>query len=90
MLHHLPRKAREQCGQEIARVLKPGGRTLAVDFSAPAREQKNMLGHLHRHGHIKLADIVAMLERVGLKVIESGPVGYRDLQFALAMAPRGA
>ncbi len=38
MLHHLPRNTREQCGREIARVLKPGGRLLAVDFSAPARE----------------------------------------------------
>jgi ubiquinone/menaquinone biosynthesis C-methylase UbiE len=90
MLHHLPRKAREQCGHEIARVLKPGGRMLAVDFSAPAQKQKRILGHIHRHGHVKLADIVAMLEGVGLEVIETGPVGYRDLQFALAVAPRGA
>jgi len=90
MLHHLPRKAREHCSQEIARVLKPGGRVLAVDFSAPAQNQKRMLGRIHRHGHVKLANIVAMLEGVGLNVIESGPVGYRDLQFALATAQRGA
>ncbi|HEX6559590.1 MAG TPA: methyltransferase domain-containing protein, partial [Longimicrobiales bacterium] len=32
MLHHLPRAARETCMLEIARVLKPGGRVLAIDF----------------------------------------------------------
>src|SRR5262245_39034218 len=32
MLHHLPRKAREQCAREMRRVLKPSGRVLAVDF----------------------------------------------------------
>jgi ubiquinone/menaquinone biosynthesis C-methylase UbiE len=90
MFHHLPRKAREQCGAEIARVLKPGGRVLVVDFSAPAQAQRRLLGHIHRHGHVKLADIVAMLAGAGLDVTESGPVGYRDLAFALAMAPRGA
>lgn len=89
MLHHLPRNAREQCGHEIARVLKPGGRVLAVDFSAPALQRKRMLGHLHRHGHVKLADIVGMLEGAGLKVIKSGPLGYRDLQHVLATAPHG-
>lgn len=40
MLHHLPRKARQECFREIGRVLKPGGRALAVDFAAPARKKK--------------------------------------------------
>ena len=35
MLHHLPRRVREQCVQEMRRVLKPGGRVLAVDFANP-------------------------------------------------------
>jgi len=33
MLHHLPRPARELCAREMKRVLKPGGRVLAVDFA---------------------------------------------------------
>ena len=90
VLHHLPRRAREQCSREMARVLKPGGRLLAVDFATPAKEQRRLLGHLHRHGHVKPAEIVALLEGAGLDVIERGPVGYRGLQFVRAVAPRRA
>lgn len=86
MLHHLSRPAREQCAQEMRRILKPGGRVLAVDF-APRTEPKGLLRGLHRHGHVKLDDIVAMLEAAGLTVSESGELGYRNLQFALAIAP---
>ena len=86
MLHHLSRLAREQCAQEMRRVLNPGGRVLAVDF-APRTEPKGLLRGLHRHGHVKLDDIVAMLEAAGLAVSESGELGYRNLQFALATAP---
>jgi ubiquinone/menaquinone biosynthesis C-methylase UbiE len=39
MLHHLPRKGREDCAREIRRVLKPGGRVLAVDFGVAGRER---------------------------------------------------
>lgn len=87
MLHHLPRKAREQCAREMRRVLKPGGRVLAVDFGA-AQEKRNLLAHFHRrHGHVELRDMIAVLGEAGLKVVESGAVGIRDLQFALAEAP---
>lgn len=86
MLHHLPRAAREQCAREMRRVLKPGGRVLAVDFSTPAGQRKGLLGHLHRHGHVALRDIVELLQHAGLSVAESGPVGVRDLQFVLATA----
>lgn len=89
MLHHLPRPGRAQCAREMRRVLKPGGRVLAVDFAAS--QEKGLAGHLHqRHGHVKLEDIVALLGAAGLEVKESGAVGFRSLQFALATAPREA
>jgi ubiquinone/menaquinone biosynthesis C-methylase UbiE len=87
MLHHLPRKARQQCACEIRRVLKPGGRVLAVDFGGPARERRGLFAHVHRHGHVNLPDIIALLSEAGLNMVESGAVGLRDLQFVLGMAP---
>jgi SAM-dependent methyltransferase len=87
MLHHLPRKARQECAREIRRVLKPGGRLLAVDFAAPARGKKSLFGHFHRHGHVDQSDIVELLAGAGLRVVESGAVGVRNLHFTLATAP---
>jgi len=84
MFHHLPHNAREQCAQEMRRVLKPGGRVLVVDFTAARREQKGLLRRFHRHGHVKLSDVVAILEAAGLTITESGPLGYRNLQFVFA------
>ncbi len=84
MLHHLPRNARQPCAREMRRVLKPGGRVLAVDFASPAPKQ-SILSHLHRrHGHVKLDEIIAILNEAGLNIADSGAVGFRDLQFVLA------
>jgi len=85
MLHHLPRNARQQCAAEMRRVLKPGGRVLAVDFGLAPRERKGILAHFHRHGHVKLPDMITMLSEAGLKAVESGAVGIRDLQYVLAV-----
>jgi ubiquinone/menaquinone biosynthesis C-methylase UbiE len=89
MLHHLSRHAREECVREIRRVLKPDGRVVVVDF-ARRTQQKGFLRGLHRHGRVKLEDIIANLEAAGLKVTETGALGYRNLQFALATAPSQA
>ncbi len=85
MLHHLPRKARQQCAREIRRVLKPRGRVLAVDFASAARERRSLVGHFHRHGHVDIGEIIAVLSEADLKTVESGAVGISDLRFALAV-----
>lgn len=88
MLHHLPKQARQQCACEIRRVLKPDGRVLAVDFGEPSQANRSLLSHLHhRHGHVSLRDIMAVLSEAGLNCIESGAVGISNLQFVLAAAP---
>jgi len=86
MLHHLPREARQQCAREMRRVTKPGGRVLAVDFGRPVGGGKSFLEHFHRHGGVDLADILKLLSEAGLKIVESGAVGVRDLNFVLATA----
>jgi len=86
MLHHLPRKLREQGAREMRRVLKPGGRVLAVDF-AGTEQQRGLLAHVHRrHGHVKPSEVIALLDAAGLKVVDSGAVGIKDLHFAVGTA----
>ena len=86
MLHHLPRAARQQGTREMRRVLRPGGRLLAVDFGG-AGGRHGLLSHFHRHGHIDPRELAALLSDSGLIIVESGAVGIRDLQFVLATAP---
>lgn len=87
MLHHLGRKARQQCAQEVRRVLKPGGRVLAVDFARPAEGKRGLLDHFHHHGYLNLQDLVVLLTQAGLNITQSGALGIADLQFVLAAAP---
>ena len=87
MLHHLGRKARRQCAREVRRVLKPGGRVLAVDFARPAEGKRGLLDHFHHHGYFNLDEFIAQLTEAGLNVVESGAVGIGDLQFVLAATP---
>ena len=84
MLHHLPRKVRQQCAREIRRVLKPEGRVLVVDFVRP-QGKRTLLAHFHRHGHVDSREIVSLLDDAGLRRVESGPVGISSLQYVLAI-----
>jgi ubiquinone/menaquinone biosynthesis C-methylase UbiE len=90
MLHHLPKAGREAGALEMARVLKAGGRVLAVDFASSSQAQGGLFAHLHRHGRVKLADIEGMLTGAGLLLVESGPLGFRDLNYVLAAKPGDA
>src|SRR5437667_417911 len=65
MLHHLPRKARQHCVAEMRRVLKPGGRVLAVDFGLAPRDKKGVFARVHRHGYVRLPDIIGFLSEAG-------------------------
>ena len=84
MLHHLPRKVRQQCAHEIRRVLTPQGRVLVVDF-AHAQSKSGLLAHFHRHGHVDPREIIGLLDEAGFRCVESGPVGISSLQFVLAV-----
>lgn len=87
MLHHLPKKARAQLAAEARRVVRPGGRVLVVDF-AEASPRKGLRRHLrHRHGNVALHEILSLLEGAGLSVTASGPVGIKNVHYALATVP---
>ena len=90
MLHHLSRKGRAQCAGEMRRVVKPGGRVLAVDFGSSARDRGGFFARFHRRGRTDLSDVVALLSEAGLDPVDSGAVGFRDLQFVLARVPCSA
>ena len=83
MLHHLPRASREQCLAEMKRVLRPGGRLLVVEFAAPAGRQHFSI---HRHGGVGPEAIAHMLKESGLRVVESGNLGFRNMHFVAALA----
>jgi ubiquinone/menaquinone biosynthesis C-methylase UbiE len=84
MLHHLPRKTRQQCAGEIKRVLKASGRVVAVDFGRAKR--RGLLAHFHRHGHVDVEDMVTLFVDAGFKPIRSAPLGMNDLNFVVAEA----
>ena len=88
MLHHLPGPVRRDCVHEARRVLKPGGRMLAVDFSRSSSRKGGLLGRLHRHGGVSVEKMVALLRDAGFRVEETGSVGVSDLHYVLAVAPR--
>ena len=86
MLHHLPGPVRQVCASEIRRVLKPGGRVFAVDFTT-APGQKGFIAHFHRHGHISFTELAGMFRQAGLAIESSGAAGLVDLHYVLATAP---
>ncbi len=91
MLHHLPEDACRQCVREMRRILRPGGRLLAVDFGGPVQARRSLIAHLfHRHVHFDLRGMVPVLDELGLSGVTSGAVGFRDLHYVRATAPSGA
>ncbi|HZP07122.1 MAG TPA: methyltransferase domain-containing protein [Terracidiphilus sp.] len=86
MLHHLPGKLRSRCAAEVRRVLRPGGRFLAIDFGT-APGTKGIIAHFHRHGHINLEEMVRIFRDAGMNIGEQGRVGIGDLEYMVAIAP---
>lgn len=87
MLHHVPGPARRAMAHEIRRVLKPDGRALPVDFGPPDASRRSATDHFHRHGFVRIDEIVADLKAAGFDTA-SGPVGAKGLNFVVAGAAR--
>jgi ubiquinone/menaquinone biosynthesis C-methylase UbiE len=70
MMHHLPDDLKRQGLTEIARVLKPGGRLLIVDFK---RSEKHQGRHTRLGaGQMGIQDLPALMKEAGFSQIESG------------------
>ena len=83
VIHCLPEAARQQCFAEMARVLRPHGRLLLVDFGGSKSSRHSLAGHAGLHGRFDLNSERSRLADAGLVEIDSGPIGFSDLYFIL-------
>jgi ubiquinone/menaquinone biosynthesis C-methylase UbiE len=82
MLHHLPEDVRAQAFAEIRRVLRPGGRLVAVDFEPPRGRAARALTRLVLTGRMADYDVrtcLPLMRAAGFVDVESEPTPYRWL-----------
>jgi ubiquinone/menaquinone biosynthesis C-methylase UbiE len=87
VFHCLSDRARDLCIREMARVLKPNGRFLLVDFGGPKRESFSLIGHLRAHRDFDVFDLVPAVRENELSGVKTGSLGFSDLQFIFAKKP---
>jgi len=77
MMHHLPDDLKRLGLAEIARVLKPGGRLMIVDFKR-VEKQRGQTARIGA-GEIGLQDLPRLLEEAGFSQVESGEMTFPRL-----------
>jgi len=85
--HHLPEDARAAALAEMRRVLKAEGRVLIVEFSQRdgAWAAIHPVALLHSRKTWQMLDeAVALLKRAGFARVDTGPIGFGLLGYALA------
>ena len=89
MLHHLTDEGLEAGIREIARVLRSGGRYLAVDIGGGKGHRHCLFGRMRKHASFDLDAVTPRLEAAGLRISDRGPVqtpllGMSNLRYLLA------
>ncbi len=85
MLHHLPEDERLACLREAFRVLKKGGRLLAVDFMTTGERKTGLHGLFgHHHQSLDPSRTVQSLKEIGFGGIQTGETGSFDLHYLRA------
>src|ERR671919_553282 len=90
MLHHLPDNLKAEGFLEIRRVLKPGGRFMAMDFAA---HSPSPLGHLlsifgHSHGESVVGKLLPLLEKAGFSDVADITTQHKNFAFIRATRDR--
>ena len=90
MLHHLPDDVKAKGFLEIQRVLKPGGRFMAMDFAAPSHSP---LSHLlsifgHSHGESVVGKLLPLLEEAGFSDVAAITTQHKNFAFIRATRDR--
>ena len=86
MMHHLPDNLKRQGLQEIARVLKPEGRLLILDFKHPEQHQRQPASHTHtgeKESSTSNQNQPTLMKEAGFSQIETGTTKFPGLEFAL-------
>ena len=90
MLHHLTHDGLQKGIEEIARVLKPGGRFLAVDIGGAGGMRHGPFLRMGNHADFDLDTLAPALHAGGLRTVDRGEVGQKlvrglsNLRFILA------
>lgn len=54
-----------------------------VDFGVKGTGHRGPLAHFHKHGRVKLDDLVSLVADAGLDVVDSGHTGVGSLVFVV-------
>src|SRR5262249_52280438 len=87
VLHCLPDGARDICIREMARVLKPNGRFLLIDFGGSDRAWRSLIVHLRANRDLDVSDMIPTMRESGSTDLNTGSLDFSALHFLNAARP---